>query len=212
MIWRCELRRALAIALTAWLPSAAQDKTTQDPTASLRISVVEGEGATYAPGGRGTRGVTVEVDDPQGNPVPAATVTFRLPASGPSGQFLGGSRSESIATGADGRASAWGVQWNRTPGRVEIAVTAAKGASQGSALAHVVLNNSVQQPRVSAAGSAGSHKLLWILIVAGGGGAAAAVMGLAGKSAASSSGATSNSSAAVNAPVIGTPTISIGHP
>src|SRR5579871_3044640 len=112
----------LLMGFAAWLPLRAQT----DP-AVLRISIVEGDGSTYAPGGRATRGLTVQVSDENGKPVPGATVTFRLPATGASGEFFGGSRSESVATGPEGRASVWGVQWNRTPGDVEITVSAGKG-------------------------------------------------------------------------------------
>lgn len=198
------VQRAIALALASWLPLAAQS----DP-AALKITVVEGEGAAYALGGRATRGVTVEVDDNGGTPVVGATVTFRLPASGASGEFIGGSRSESVATGADGHASVWGVQWNRTAGPVEITIAAVKGELRAATVAHVTLSNTVSQPRISASGAGGGHKLLWILLLGlAGGGAGAAVLGLAGKSSNSSAAAT----AAVNAPQIGTPVVTIGHP
>ncbi|HXP85911.1 MAG TPA: hypothetical protein VN841_14400 [Bryobacteraceae bacterium] len=194
--------RCLAALIAAWLPLAAQS----DPTA-LRISVVEGEGVAYAPGGRATRGMTVAVADDSGNPLAGATVTFRLPSAGASGEFPGGSRSESVATSADGRASVWGVQWNRTPGAVEIAIAAVKGQARAATVAHVTLSNTVSQPRV-ASGSGGGHKLLWIVLLAAGGAAGGiAAAGLAGKS-----GSAGSSSAAVNAPHIGIPTVTIGHP
>jgi len=174
----------------------------------LRLAVVEGEGMVYALGGRATRGVTVEVGDERGNPVQGASVTFRLPASGASGEFPGGSRSEAVATGADGRATVWGLQWNRTPGPVEITVTASKGEARAATVAHVALSEAVSAPK-AAQGSGGSHKLLWIVLL-GAGGAAGGIagMGLAGKSGTASSAA----AATVNAPQIGTPTIIIGHP
>jgi hypothetical protein len=195
--------RCLAALLASGLLLAAPD----DP-AALRISLVEGEGVAYAPGGRATHGVTVEVADDSGNALPGATVTFRLPESGPSGEFPGGSRSESVATGADGRASFWGVQWNHTAGVVEIAVSAVKGQARASTAAHVTLSNSVGSPRLSS-GSGGGHKFLWIALLAAGGAAGGLVLvGMAGKSGNSNSAA----AAAVNAPQIGAPTITLGHP
>jgi hypothetical protein len=198
-----KLFRVLAVLLAVWLPLAAQS----DP-AALRISVVEGEGVAYAPGGRATRGVTVAVADDKGNPLSGATVTFRLPTAGASGEFIGGSRSESVATGADGRASVWGVQWNRTPGPVEITVTAVKDQARAATVAHVTLSNTVSQPRLSS-GARGGHKFLWIALIAAGGAAGGiAVAGLAGKSGSASAAA----AAMVNAPMIGIPTVTIGHP
>jgi hypothetical protein len=202
--------RCLAAFLATWLavglPLAAQS----DP-AALRISVVEGEGVAYAPGGRATRGMTVEVADDSGNPLPGATVTFRLPAVGASGEFPGGSHSESVATGVDGRASVWGVQWNRTPGAVEIAIAAVKGQARAATVAHVTLTSvtsAVGQPGVSSH-SGGGHKFLWIVLLAAGGAAGGIAMaGLAGKSGSSSS----TAAATVNAPHIGIPTVTLGHP
>jgi len=162
---------------------------------------------TYAPGGRATRGMTVAVSDDSGNPLPGATVTFRLPANGASGEFPGGSRSEAVATGADGRASVWGVEWNRTPGDVEIRISAVKGDARGAAVAHVALSASVAPAKVSSGGG-GGHKVLWILLVAAGGAAAGgATLGLAGKSSNSTP-----TAATVNAPHIGAPSVSLGHP
>jgi hypothetical protein len=197
------VQRCIGVLLACWLPLAAQS----DP-AALRITVVEGEGVVYAPGGRATRGMTVEVADGSGNPLPGATVTFRLPSSGASGEFPGGSRSESVAAGADGRASVWGVQWNRTPGAIEIAIAAVQGQARAATVAHVTLSNAVAQPRLSSS-SGGGHKFLWIVLLAAGGAAGGiATAGLAGKSGSS----TSAAAAAVNAPHIGPPAVTLGHP
>src|SRR5271155_4887613 len=84
----------------------------QDP-AIVQVRVVEGDGAVYAIGSRATRGVTVQLTDEAGKPVPGAAVSFRMPDSGPAGTFAGGARREIVTTGADGRAGIWGMQWNR---------------------------------------------------------------------------------------------------
>jgi hypothetical protein len=161
----------------------------------------------YAPGGRATRGVTVEVADDHGNALPGVTVTFRLPSNGPSGEFPGGSRSESIATGSDGRASVWGVQWNRTSGPVEITVTAVKGQARAATVAHVTLSETASAARISTGG--GGHKFLWIALLA----AAGAAGGIAGAGMLGKSSGQVSPAAVVNAPHIGVPTITIGpHP
>ena len=81
-------------------------------------------------GGRATRGLTVQVTDEAGKPVEGASVSFRLPDSGPAGTFASGSRTEIVTTGGDGRAGVWGMQWNRTAG---IAGSADHGAQRPGA-------------------------------------------------------------------------------
>src|ERR1035441_8898626 len=88
----------------------------QDDPVILQIRVIEGEGVAYPLGSRATRGVTVQVTDETGKPIENASVSFRLPEEGPSGTFSNGSRLEIVTTKADGKASAWGMQWNRTEG------------------------------------------------------------------------------------------------
>ena len=52
--------------------------------------LTEGDGAIYAKGSRATRGLTVLITDETGRPVEGATVSFSLPADGPSGEFSSG--------------------------------------------------------------------------------------------------------------------------
>src|SRR5712692_5399195 len=155
------LIRALIRVVRPWpillcLPLAAQDP------ALLQIRVTEGEGAIYATGSRATRGVTVQVTDETGKPTDGATVSFMLPEDGPGGSFSTGSRTEIATTHADGRAAAWGMQWNRTAGRFEIRITAVKGQAR----AGTVISQFLTEARARPAGS--GHKWLWIsLAVAG---------------------------------------------
>jgi len=207
------------VLLAWWLPLGAQSDaplqtstpapdTARDP-AILRITVVEGEGAVYPLGGRATRGVTIQVDDDNYRPVEGASITFRLPGTGASGEFPTGGRSAFGTTGADGRANIWGIQWNRTPGPVDITVTAAKGAARATAVAHGSLASEADVSRTGSPApvARGSHKLLWIVLgVAGAAAGGLAVAEIALKPAGT------GSSAAVNAPQVGVPTIAIGHP
>ena len=183
----------------------------QEP-AILQIKVIEGEGAVYTIGSRATRGVSVQIADESGRPVEGATVSFRLPDDGPSGSFAGGSKQEIALTKADGKATAWGMQWNRTAGLVEVRVTAAKGSTRAGIVCAQYLTESAD---ATAAGSAkaagrqkissgGSKKWLWIVVVAAGAaGGAAAAGAIGGKT------STSGSPAGVT---IGSPTITLGHP
>ena len=125
-------------------------------------------------GSRATRGVTVLVRDDAGRPVEGATVSFSLPAQGPGGVFASGARTEIVQTASDGRAAAWGMRWNRSPGEFEMRVTAMKGQALASTSVAQALS-AAQELRVSVPRSSGGHKILWIALA---GGAAAAVAGV----------------------------------
>lgn len=185
------------------LPLAAQG----DPDILL-IRIVEGEGAVYPIGSRATRGVTVQVTDETGKPVDSASVVFRLPDDGPTGTFSSGTKTDVVATGADGRANVWGMQWNRVTGPLEVRITAAKGRARAGTVCGFYLSNTLvsSEPRTAAAGGWRRHKRIWI----GVGIAAGAFVGVA---AVSSRGTPSvGAAASVNAPKIGTPSIIIGKP
>jgi hypothetical protein len=122
-----------------------------DP-AILELRIVEGDGTAYSTGSRATRGVTVQVSDESGRPVSGATVSFTLPQDGPGGVFVSGGRTEIVTTRADGRATVWGMQWNRTPGPFEIRITAAKGQARAGILCPLYLNEGrLNEGRLSSA-------------------------------------------------------------
>jgi hypothetical protein len=175
---------------------------------ALRISVVEGDGAVYEAGSRATRGITVLVTDAAGNPVPGATVTFTLPREGAGGTFADGGKTLMVTTRADGKAAAWGMQWNHTPGAFEVRVTAAKDGAR----AGLVCQQYLKEKTLPQAGGSGTfqkdhHYKKWLLtgLVVGG----AVVGGMA-----FAKGHTSQSSGMAPLPPasIGTPTITVGHP
>jgi hypothetical protein len=181
-----------------------------DGPAILQIRVIEGEGVAYPLGGRATRGVTVQVTDETGKPMEGASVSFRLPEEGPSGAFTNGSRLEIATTKADGKASAWGMQWNRTEGSFEIRITAVKGQARAGTVSAVYLSKATAESGAAAPMKlARNHKWLWIgLAVAGG-----AVIAVAGGAAAAGKSSTLPAGPAVTPTTIGTPAIVIGpHP
>ncbi|HEY2846075.1 MAG TPA: hypothetical protein VGJ09_20600 [Bryobacteraceae bacterium] len=183
-------------------PLAAQS----DP-AILQIHIVEGEGAVYPIGTRATRGVTVQVTDETGKPVESAAVSFRLPDEGPTGAFSSGMRTEIATTGVDGRASAWGMQWNRVTGPLEVRITAAKGQARAGTVCGLFLSDAAsKEPRTTSSGGWRSHRKIWL-------GVAVAAAAFASVAAVTSRGSPSGTAAGtVNAPQIGTPTIIIGKP
>jgi hypothetical protein len=177
-----------------------------DNPAILQIRVIEGEGVAYPLGGRATRGVTVQVTDETGKPIEGASVSFRLPEEGPSGTFATGSRTEIALTKGDGRASIWGMQWNRTEGSFEIRITAAKGQARAGTVCPVYLSKaSVETDAPTSMKLSRSHKWLWITVaVVAGAGVAMALATVAGKSSTPIGPTTTPTG-------IGSPTIVIGN-
>jgi hypothetical protein len=179
-----------------WLPLTGQSP------ALVEIRIVEGQGAVYPIGSRATRGVTVEVTDQSGSPAEGVSVTFQLPERGPSGTFSSGGRTEVATTDSVGRATAWGMRWNRSVGSLEMRITAAKGAARASALCSMALTAAGQQN----SGAGASHKWLWISLAVGG----AAGAGLAARGGKPSSAAAAP--AAFSTVTIGAPSVTIGRP
>lgn len=195
--WRTAVCCALAAALAA------------NASVIIQLKVVEGEGVVYRTGARATRGLTVLATDETGKPVENAAVSFRLPDQGPSGLFNSGLRTEVVTTGADGRATVWGMQWNKAAGPVEIRITAVKDQARAGIVSTQYLSDSIA-PKAGGEGvftaSHKGHKWLWIALIAGAG--AGAGMALGGH------GSSSGSAAASTTPgiVIGAPSITVGHP
>jgi hypothetical protein len=173
----------------------------------VQLKLVDGDGAVYRTGTRATRGLTVLVTDETGKPIDMAAVSFRLPDGGATGTFSSGLRTEIVTTGPDGRASVWGMQWNKTPGPVEIRVTAMKEQARAGIISTEYLSDSVA---VKSGGegvftaSHGGHKWLWaagVAALAVGGGAAYFLL--------KKSPAPSNTSTA--AVSVGTPSVIVGQ-
>jgi hypothetical protein len=165
--FRVVLCYALAFAISA------------NATVIVQLKVVDGEGVVYRTGTRATRGLTVLVTDETGKPVDLAAVSFRLPDEGATGTFNTGLRTEIVTTGPDGRATVWGMQWNKTPGPVEIRVTAIKEQARAGIISTEYLSDSVGAKsggEGTFTASHGGHKWLWIAgaiaVGAVGGGAA----------------------------------------
>ena len=204
-------RASVAIALAASIASLPLEAGGADNVAPvvIQLRIVEGDGAVYTIGSRATRGLAVQVSDDTGKPVDAAAVSFQLPGDGPGGSFGGGGKTEIVTTKADGIATVWGMQWNRTPGAFEIKVTASKGQARAGIAVTQYLNDTGAK-----AGGEGTFKTShhlptkWLIIGAVVGGGAAAGIGLRGSS--------SKSMAApgpTTTPLqIGTPIISVGPP
>ena len=100
---------------------------------SLKITVIEGTGATNNILAGPARNPVVEVRDESDNPVAGAKVTFVLPERGPGGTFFGAGTSVSVTSDQQGRAIGAGFRPNETEGRFQIQVTATQGDRMGTA-------------------------------------------------------------------------------
>jgi hypothetical protein len=200
--------RGILCPLLCWILGVA---VSADASVIVQLRVVEGEGLTYRPGSRATKGITVLVTDEAGQPLDMASVSFRLPDQGASGTFSSGLRTEVVTTGPDGRASVWGMQWNKTAGKVEIHITAVKDQARAGIVSTQFLSEETAQAVAGGQGefkaSHGGHKWIWLAAAAAAaGGGAFAFLRSQGAS----------SAAAVNPQVaglsIGTPSVTVGHP
>jgi len=174
----------------------------------VQLKVVEGEGTVYRTGTRATRGLSVLVTDETGRPVENAAVSFRLPDEGASGVFSSGLRTEVVTTGPNGRATVWGMQWNKTAGPVEIRITTVKDQARAGIVSTQYLSDAIA-PKAGGEGTfSASHKsrTKWVLIAAAAGGA------VAGLAFGRSKGATTASTPTAAVTSIGNPSIIIGHP
>ncbi|MCL5742452.1 MAG: hypothetical protein M1541_00795 [Acidobacteria bacterium] len=142
---------ALASGLAAQATTPPQAAARQ--VAILQIRVVEGEGAVHAAGSRATRGLVVEVTDETGKPVGGVAVNFRLPDEGPSGLFANGMKTEVVITTSDGRATLWGMQWNRTEGPFQIRITAAKDQARAGTIVSQYLSQAAAARQIGASGT-----------------------------------------------------------
>lgn len=190
-------------------------------TVIVQLKVLEGDAAVYRTGSRATRGLTVLVTDENGKPVPNASVSFQLPAQGATGTFGSGLRTEVVSTGADGKATVWGMQWGKTAGSVEIRITAVKDQARAGLISTQILSESAPAKEGKDSGEGtfsqphSGHAKWFLLAAALAGGAAAGVLLTMSHSAAPTPAAQASALScgpATNGVTICTPSIYIGHP
>lgn len=124
---------------------------------SLKILVLEGQGATNNVARSLVTPPVIEVRDRDDRPVEGASVTFRLPPSGASGVFAGGRLTKTVLTNVQGQAIASGLTLNKELGRMDIHVTASIGSRMGEA--DVVQSNTAD--RFAMAPEAPNRKGKW---------------------------------------------------
>lgn len=171
------------------------------PGGTLKIVVLQGEGAKNSIRSKSATAPEVEVRDEADKPVAGAEVVFQLPATGPGGVFHGWMRTQTARTNAEGKAAASGFTPNDEEGRFNIKVTANQGSKSGSVV--------IAQSNIRGGAAAGSSSRSWwkpVLLVVGAG-------VLAGGIYAGTRGDDSAAAATPASPVVITPgAISVGGP
>jgi hypothetical protein len=112
----------------------APQKLVDTSKGTLKVNVLEGEGAKNNIRARSAAAPVVEVKDAADKPVPGAEVVFQLPMVGPSGTFNGWLKTQTVRTDEQGKATVNGYAPNSEAGRFNIKVTATMGSQTGSAV------------------------------------------------------------------------------
>lgn len=150
-------------------PGAAQNPA---PSASLKLVVIEGEGAINNIRLRRAKEPVVRVVNEDNTPVKGASVTFLLPDMGAAGEFSGGVRSLAVIADQKGEAAGRGLVPNKIPGRFQIRVVA---SYQGQSV-----STAVNQTNAEPGGAEHGFPKKYLLIGAIAGAAAAGVAIAAG--------------------------------
>jgi len=196
-------RRARGVCLllaSLWTASAfAQDAAAPPP--KLGIVVMDGEGAINDPKQKTTHEPVIQVQDENQKPVAGAAVVFFLPNSGPGGTFFDGTRSLTVTTGADGRASIRGIHFNNLAGQMQIRVTASPGGPTATA--------TITQTNLSGLGNSPGlstrAKVLIVVVIAAGATVGAILATRGGSSSSSSSSSTPPVTITAGTPTVGAP-------
>ena len=155
------------------VPGTLAQHAAQSP--AIRIVVLVGENAmNVVKKGTGVMPV-VQVLDQNGKPVEGAEVTFVAPGDGPSVQFTDGSRSATITTDSEGKASPIGGVALNT-GDFEYQITGLFHDQRATVAIQQTNVTSQGSPAKSGGASAHSSHLVWWVV---GGVAAAAAVGIA---------------------------------
>ncbi len=128
---RILLRLALLI-IPACL-SIAQEAP-QPPT--MNILILYGEGAINNIKQRTSRETIVQVEDENHRPIAGAVIIFQLPADGPGGVFVGGSKTVSLVSDAQGKVVMTHIQPSQVMGNFQIHVNASFQGRQASTVIH----------------------------------------------------------------------------
>jgi hypothetical protein len=146
--------------------------------ASLRIVVLEGDGAINNLRQRVSREPVIQVVDENNKPVAGAMVMFTLPDYGAGASFANGAKTLLAYTNAEGKAIATGLKANAAAGKFSISVNA---SYHGSVASGTIAQSNAAAAVAGAGAGAGtgiSKTLIAVLAVAGGAAAVGAAVAL----------------------------------
>ncbi len=148
----CLLTGALSAAAQQNPPAQAAKLVSQQPAGTLKVNVVEGEGARNSVKNRVAVAPVVEVKDAADKIITGAEVVFQLPLAGPGGAFNGWLRTQTVRTDESGKATVSGYTPNTEAGRFNIKVTATMGSQTGSAVIAQINVEGAGESAVAASG------------------------------------------------------------
>ncbi|SPE31270.1 exported hypothetical protein [Candidatus Sulfopaludibacter sp. SbA6] len=128
-------KASLSIALSCFLtflgntPAKSQQAL---PEGQLRIDVQRGADAVHPAHERSGIEIIIAVYDEKDRPVPAATMAFSAPESGPGARFVNGSATAEASTDEQGIAHVAGLRGNSVAGQYKIHIVASFGGKTGS--------------------------------------------------------------------------------
>ena len=128
----------------------------------LKIDVVEGEGAINNIRLHRAKEPVVRTVDENNQPLSGVSVTFLLPAMGPSGEFPGNVRELAMQTDEKGEAAGKGLVPNQMVGKFQIRVAASYRGGRTNA----VISQTNAEPGGAANGGS-SKKILLIAVIGG---------------------------------------------
>lgn len=143
-----ETPQGLTMRPTDLRPAAPPAAPPQDEGATLKLLIVEGEGAINNIRQRLAREPIVQVVDENNRPVPGVAVTFTLPARGAGALFPNGARTLTVLSDQQGRAVASGMRPNSVVGKFQVQISASHAGQTASV--------AVTQTNVTAAAAAGA--------------------------------------------------------
>lgn len=197
-MWRAgnsRSRTQYAALVLSWMLVNADAQST-----SIRIVIVEGQGAINNIQQHRAKEPVVQIVDENNAPVKGASVTFQLPETGASGAFGDSGRMLTMMTDEKGQAIGRGLHPNQTPGSFQIRVTASFHGQSASA--------TIAQINAEPAKAGGGSKKFLLIALIGGAAAGGLAAAMGGKS-----GSTQSPPSAPPSTVLapGTPTIQPPH-